>query len=71
MVDHQNEQGRHSSVSETQAQQPESPKVEGQGRETPASANPDHINTKVARPESQGRDSSVAATEEEKGGSSE
>jgi hypothetical protein len=72
MADNQQEQGRKSSVSnESQAQQPESTQSASQGRETPASANPDHINTKVTTADSRGRDSSVAATEEEKGGSSE
>lgn len=71
MADNQQEQGRKSSVSTNQAQQPESTQSASQGRETPASANPDHINTKVAKPDAQGRESSVAATEEEKGGSSE
>ncbi|NJO78584.1 MAG: hypothetical protein HC827_08670 [Cyanobacteria bacterium RM1_2_2] len=71
MAENQPKQGRESSVSqETEAQQLEATQAASHGSETPSSANPDHNNTKVQR-QAQGRESSVAATEEEKGGSSE
>jgi hypothetical protein len=71
MTANQPKQGRESSVSkESEAQKPEATQSASHGSQTPSSANPDHDSTKVKR-QAQGRDSSVAATEEEKGGSSE
>ncbi len=61
-------QGRESSATSTQAA-PSDSQPEAQGRETPRSGNPDHSGGKVESGQVQ-EDGTVAATEEEKGGSS-
>jgi hypothetical protein len=61
-------QGRNSSASAETQTPPANAKPEAQGRETPSSANPDHSGGKVES--GQVKDGAVAATEEEKGGSS-
>ncbi|MFM7424903.1 MAG: hypothetical protein ACKO7W_07930 [Elainella sp.] len=65
----QSSQGRSSSASAQTQDPPSQPKPEAQGRETPSSANPDHSGGKVESGQIQ-QDGTVAATEEEKGGSS-
>lgn len=62
-------QGRNSSASAETESPPANPKPAAQGRSTPSSANPDHSGGKVESGQVQ-EDGAIAATEEEKGGSS-